>query len=156
MFKDYSRGMKMKLAIAVALSHQPKLLILDEATSGLDPIIRDEILEIFNEFTREEDHTVLLSSHIISDLEKISDYIAFLHQGKLLFCEEKDRLLEEYGILQVTEEEEKDVPKEAIVGRKQGKYATELLVKRSKISDAFEIERAGIEDIVLFLARKGE
>ena len=69
MFKDYSRGMKMKLAIAVALSHQPKLLILDEATSGLDPIIRDEILEIFNEFTREEDHTVLLSSHIISDLE---------------------------------------------------------------------------------------
>ena len=90
MFKDYSRGMKMKLAIAVALSHQPKLLILDEATSGLDPIIRDEILEIFNEFTREEDHTVLLSSHIISDLEKISDYIAFLHQGKLLFCEEKE------------------------------------------------------------------
>ena len=111
MFKDYSRGMKMKLAIAVALSHKPKLLILDEATSGLDPIIRDEILEIFNEFTREEDHTVLLSSHIISDLEKISDYIAFLHQGKLLFCEEKDRLLEEYGILQVTEEEEKDIPK---------------------------------------------
>lgn len=156
MFKDYSRGMKMKLAIAVALSHQPKLLILDEATSGLDPIIRDEILEIFNEFTREEDHTVLLSSHIISDLEKISDYIAFLHQGKLLFCEEKDRLLEKYGILQVTEEDEKDVPKEAIAGRKQGKYATELLVKRSKISDAFEIERAGIEDIVLFLARKGE
>lgn len=156
MFKDYSRGMKMKLTIAVALSHKPKLLILDEATSGLDPIIRDEILEIFNEFTREEDHTVLLSSHIISDLEKISDYIAFLHQGKLLFCEEKDRLLEEYGILQVTEEDEKDVPKEAIAGRKQGKYATELLVKRSKISDAFEIERAGIEDIVLFLARKGE
>lgn len=156
MFKDYSRGMKMKLAIAVALSHQPKLLILDEATSGLDPIIRDEILEIFNEFTREEDHTVLLSSHIISDLEKISDYIAFLHQGKLMFCEEKDRLLEKYGILQVTEEDEKDVPKEAIAGRKQGKYATELLVKRSKISDAFEIERAGIEDIVLFLARKGE
>lgn len=156
MFKDYSRGMKMKLAIAVALSHKPKLLILDEATSGLDPIIRDEILEIFNEFTREEDHTVLLSSHIISDLEKISDYIAFLHQGKLLFCEEKDRLLEEYGILQVTEEEEKDIPKEAIAGRKQGKYATELLVKRSKISDAFEIECAGIEDIVLFLARKGE
>ncbi len=156
MFKDYSRGMKMKLAIAVALSHKPKLLILDEATSGLDPIIRDEILEIFNEFTREENHTVLLSSHIISDLEKISDYIAFLHQGKLLFCEEKDRLLEEYGILQVTEEEEKDIPKEAIAGRKQGKYATELLVKRSKISDAFEIECAGIEDIVLFLARKGE
>ena len=137
-------------------AESPPLFYIHFFILRADPIIRDEILEIFNEFTREEDHTVLLSSHIISDLEKISDYIAFLHQGKLLFCEEKDRLLEKYGILQVTEEDEKDVPKEAIAGRKQGKYATELLVKRSKISDAFEIERAGIEDIVLFLARKGE
>lgn len=155
-FKEYSKGMKMKLAIAVALSHQPKLLILDEATSGLDPIIRDEILEIFNEFTREEDHSILISSHIISDLEKISDYIAFLHQGKLLLCEEKDRLLEEYGILQVTTAELLDVPKEAIIGQKDGKYAKELLVRRSQISSAFEVERAGIEDIILFLAKRGE
>lgn len=154
LFKDYSRGMKMKLAIAVALSHQPKLLILDEATSGLDPIVRDEILEIFNEFTREEEHSVLISSHIISDLEKISDYIAFLHEGKLLFCEEKDRLLETYGILHVTEAERQDIPQEAIVGKKEGKYATELLVKRSEISGAFEVERAGIEEIVLFLAKR--
>ena len=154
LFKEYSRGMKMKLAIAVALSHQPKLLILDEATSGLDPIVRDEILEIFNEFTREEDHSVLISSHIISDLEKISDYIAFLHQGKLLFCEEKDRLLETYGILHVTEAELKDIPQEAIVGKKEGKYATELLVKRAEVSGTFEVEHAGIEEIVLFLAKK--
>lgn len=156
MFKEYSRGMKMKLAIAVALSHNPKLLILDEATSGLDPMIRDEILEIFNDFTRDENHSVLISSHIISDLEKICDYIAFLHQGRLLFCEEKDRLHEEYGILHLTRAEMENVPEEAVVGRKDSEYGIELLVKREQISQAFEVERAGIEDIVLFLAKKGE
>lgn len=104
-FKDYSRGMKMKLTIAVALSHQAQLLVLDEATAGLDPIVRDEILELFNEFTRDETHSVLISSHILSDLEKLCDYIAFLHQGRLLFCEEKDALLEQYGIFNDTAEQ---------------------------------------------------
>lgn len=116
-FKDYSRGMKMKLAIAVALSHDPKLLVLDEATSGLDPIVRDEVLEIFNEFTRAEDHSILISSHILSDLEKLCDYIAFLHQGRLLFCEEKDRLLEEYGIFVGTAEQADSLLEEAVAGR---------------------------------------
>ena len=82
--KAYSRGMKMKLGIAVALSHHPKLLILDEATSGLDPLVRDEVVDIFGEFTRDENHSVLMSSHIVSDLEKICDYIAFLDNGKLI------------------------------------------------------------------------
>ena len=104
-FKDYSRGMKMKLTIAVALSHQAQLLVLDEATAGLDPIVRDEILELFNEFTRDETHSVLISSHILSDLEKLCDYIAFLHQGRLLFCEEKDALLEQYGTFNDTAEQ---------------------------------------------------
>ena len=86
-FKDYSRGMRMKLAIAAALSHGAKLLILDEATSGLDPMARDELLDIFNDFTRDENCSILLSSHIVSDLEKICDYIAFLHRGRLVLCE---------------------------------------------------------------------
>ena len=103
-FKDYSKGMKMKLGIAVALSHDPKLLILDEATSGLDPVVRDELMDIITEFTRDEGHSVLMSSHIVSDLEKLCDYITFLHKGELLLCEEKDRLLEQYGFLQTTEE----------------------------------------------------
>lgn len=106
MFKDYSRGMKMKLAIAVALSHGSRLLILDEATSGLDPIIRDEILDIFKEFVVDGSHSVLLSSHIISDLEKLCDYIAFIHKGKLLLCEKKDKLLKEYEELGYTTLEE--------------------------------------------------
>ena len=146
----------MKLAIAAALSHQAKLLILDEATSGLDPVVRDEILEIFNEFTREENHTVLLSSHIISDLEKICDYIACLHQGQLLFCEEKDRLIEECGIIRMTKEDAKKIPKQVILGKRENKYGTELLVRRCNVSNSYEIEKTNMEEIMLFLLQNRE
>lgn len=114
-FKDFSRGMKMKLGIAVALSHDPKLLILDEATSGLDPVVRDEVLDIFNEFTRDENHSILISSHIVSDLEKICDYIAFLHKGKLILFEEKDILLSQYGIIHCTEQQLNGLDQSAVV-----------------------------------------
>lgn len=153
MFKDFSRGMKMKLAIAVALSHHPKLLILDEATSGLDPIVRDEILEIFNDFTRDAEHSILISSHIVSDLEKLCDYIAFLHEGKLLLCEEKDRLLEEYGIIRMSKIDFEAIPREAIKGIRTSNYGVEALVKRHQVSSAFPIEHTTIEEIILFLVR---
>lgn len=152
-FKDYSRGMKMKLAIAVALSHHAKLLILDEATSGLDPIVRDEILDIFLDFTRQEDHSILISSHIVSDLEKLCDYIAFLHKGKLIFCEEKDRLLENYGMLHLTKEELADVDTTAIKGKRVNNYGVDVLVNRSKIPYSMKAETPSIEDIILFMVK---
>ena len=154
-FKDFSRGMKMKLAIAVALSHQAKLLILDEATSGLDPMVRDEILDIFNEYTRQEDRSILLSSHIVSDLEKICDYIAFLHKGKLVLCEEKDRLLDEYALVRLPHERLADLPEGGVVGVENDPYGVRALVRRDMVPHDLPLEHTNLEDIILFLARGG-
>ena len=154
--KEYSRGMRLKLSLAAALAHDPELLVLDEATAGLDPIVRDEILELFNEFTRDETHSVLISSHILSDLEKLCDYIAFLHQGRLLFCEEKDALLEQYGIFNDTAEQAEALMPEAIVSMETTPYGgVRALVRRELAPVGFQLEKPTIEDIILALV-KGE
>lgn len=154
MFKDFSRGMKMKLGLAVALSHNAKLLILDEATSGLDPVIRDEILDIFFEFTREENHSILISSHIVSDLEKICDYIAFLHKGKLMLCEEKDALREQYAIIRCTMEQLSALDPTAIVGSKKNAYGVEALVRNDWIPEGLEKSPVDIEQLFIFMVRE--
>ena len=154
-FKEYSRGMKMKLAIAVALSHGAELLILDEATSGLDPIIRDEILNIFYDFTRDPNHSILISSHIVSDLEKLCDYITFLHRGKMLFCDEKDVILEKYGVANCGKELFATIPDYAVVGVKESNYGVQCLVKRDEVSPSLNVEKVSLEDIILYMV-KGE
>lgn len=153
-FKDFSRGMKMKLGIAVALSHGSKLLLLDEATSGLDPVVRDEVVDMFGDFTRDETHSILLSSHIVSDLEKICDYIAFLHKGKLLLCEEKDRLLEEYGIVRCECERLKELDPKSILNKKVTPYGAEAVVLRNAVPQGVNISPISIEELFVHMVKE--
>jgi len=151
--KDFSRGMKMKLAIAVALSHKAKLLVLDEATSGLDPIVREQILDVFMEFIQNEENSILLSSHIVSDLEKVCDYITFIHEGKILLSKEKDLLMEEFGLLKCSKKDLENIPKDAIERVRENQFGVEALVKRNKIGRNVTVDKATLEDIMLFMIR---
>ena len=155
-FKDFSRGMKMKLGIAIAMSHGAKLLLLDEATSGLDPVVRDEVVEMFYDFTRDEGHSILISSHIVSDLEKLCDYIAFLHKGKLLLCEEKDVLLSEYGIIHCSSEELTHIEPQFIKHKKETSYGIEAIVLREKTPADFKISPITIEELFLFMVKEAK
>ena len=152
--KDYSRGMTMKLGIAAALSHRARLLLLDEATGGLDPMVREELLEVFADFAAQDGHGVLLSSHIVSDLERICDYIAFLHKGKLVLCEEKDVLLDKYAVLKCTREQLANIPQEAVHGKRVGTYGVEALVERELVPNGLVLDRAALEDIILYMVKE--
>ncbi len=154
-FKDLSRGMKMKLGIAVALSHDAKLLILDEATNGLDPVVRDEVTDLFMEFTRDENHSVLISSHIVSDLEKICDYIAFIHKGKVILCEEKDRLREDYAVIRCTDKQLGELNQSAVIGARKDAYGVTAVAKKTEIPAGFECSPVTVEELFVFML-KGE
>ena len=152
-FREFSRGMKMKLGLAVALSHQAKLLILDEATSGLDPVVRDEVVSILSEFTRDESHSILISSHIVSDLEKLCDYVAFLHKGKLLLYEEKDMLLSEYGILHCRPE---DLPETGVLHKKLSPYGAEAIVRRDAVKPGTALSPISMEELFVFMSKEAK
>lgn len=151
--KDLSRGMKMKLSLATALSHRPKLLILDEPTSGLDPIIRNEILDIFLDFIQDEEHSILISSHITSDLEKVADYITFIHEGEIVFSDSKDHLLYDYGLIKCQEKDFCSIDPEDIVKYKKNSYHYEVLIKNKRQLKnkykALTMDSVSIEDLML-------
>lgn len=157
--KTFSKGMKMKLSIAVAFAHHPQLLILDEATSGLDPIVRDDILDMFLEFVQDEEHSILVSSHITSDLEKVADYIVFIHAGKVIFCEPKDELLERYGIIKCGAAQFDAIDKNDIVTYRKQDYEWQVLVaNREKVAKRYPkamVIPATIDEIMLLYV-KGE
>ena len=150
----FSRGMRMKLQIAVALSHKADLLILDEPTSGLDPIVRNEMLNIFQTFMEEENHTVFLSSHIISDLERIADEITFIDKGRILLSDNKDKILEQHGLLKVKKADLDRVDKADIIAVKKSTYGAEILVKnRSECHQKYPdllMDSPTLEEIMLF------
>ena len=153
-YKDMSKGTRMKTGIAVALSHDPRLLILDEATNGLDPVVRSEVNEIFTEFTRDESHSILISSHIVSDLDRICDYIVFIHNGRLMLFEEKDRLLEKYCIVHCTREQLSSIERSKIIGRKENKYDISVLMEKSQVKSGFSTSPVDIEELFVFMAKE--
>lgn len=157
--KEYSKGMKMKLSIACALAHRPRLLILDEATVGLDPVVRSEILEEFMDFIQDESHAVLISSHITSDLERVADYVTYLHQGRVVVQGGKDDLLDRYGRLVCSAADFERVEKADLVGVRRSQFSCEALVKNRRDFlrryPGLTVDRVSLEDIMVFTV-KGE
>lgn len=153
---ELSTGNLMKLKIISAICQQPELLIFDEPTSGLDPVIRDEIIEFLFDYMRDGDRTILFSSHILSDIEKIADYIIYIHQGRVILYDEKDSLIEKYGILKTSED---NIEKygDFILKTRKNKYSTEALIKNVEVFKEFYpnevVDKVNVEDIMIFLSR---
>ncbi len=157
--KTLSKGMKKKLELASALAHKPKLLILDEATSGLDPVVRREVLDIFLEFMQQEDHTILISTHITSELERIADKIIFMNEGRIILNEEGDTLIEDYGVIRCGEKEYKMIDKEDIIRCYKNKYDYEILVKdKNRLENKYKdmvIDKISLDELMVLMI-KGE
>ncbi len=157
--KDFSRGMKMKYALITALAHHPKLLILDEATSGLDPVVRDEILDLFLAFIRDEEHSILFSSHITSDIERAADYLVFIHGGRILLNAEKDALLARYGVVRCGADVLETLDKSHIVGVRRNEFGTEALIDNrpdAPARDGMVVDPATVDDIMLYTIKGGK
>ena len=152
--KDFSTGMRAKLNIAVALSHGAELLVLDEATSGLDPVVRDEILDILLEFVQNENNSIFISSHITSDLEKICDYIAFIKNGEIVFVENKDELKDKYALIHCTKQQFAEIDPSAVVGTKQTEFNVSALVLKEAVKEGMVAEKPSIEDIMLYSTKE--
>ncbi len=155
MLKDFSKGMKMKAAIAVAFSYDSDVLILDEPTSGLDPVVRDEIIEMIYNYNQNGDRSVLLSSHITADLEKICDYIVYIHEGRIIFNEEKDELLNRYAIYSIEDKHLRELNKSAFIKVLKREYRTEILAQKDKMPKDFEYKPVTLDEMMLFYS-KGE
>lgn len=156
---ELSRGMQMKLQIATALSHHAKLLIMDEPTGGLDPVVRNEILDIFMDFIQDGENTILLSSHIITDIERIADYIVFINQGRILLSEDKETVGQRHGVIKCSEEEFQKIAPEDVISTRKSTFGVEALVGdmegcRKKYSNLL-CEKTTLEDTFLFYARYG-
>lgn len=156
---DFSKGMKMKLSIICAMTHRPRLLILDEATTGLDPVVRDEILDLFLEFIQDEERSVFFSSHIISDIQKIADYVVLIHKGKIIFEESKDDLIYNYGIIKCGKSRFSDISPDDYIIYREGKLSMECLVRDKKAAvhkyKDIVVDPASLEDIMLFYIKRG-
>ena len=152
--------MRMKLQIAAALSHNAKLLVMDEPTSGLDPVVRNEIIQIFREYEMREDHTILLSSHITGDLEKIADEVVFIDGGKIVLAGNKDEILEKHALLKCSNEEAGNISGSLIVFSQPGKYGTEMLVNDAaackRLYPNAIIESATLEEIMIYYVNKSK
>lgn len=151
--KDYSKGMEMRLSIAAALSHHPELLVLDEPTSGLDPVMRSEILDLLLEFMQDENHSVLMSTHITSDLEHIADYICFIHNGEIVFFEERNEMTEKYRILKCSDSQLEAVDKRDIIGMHKGKFCNEVLTSAAGKYPDITADKASIEEIMVYYVK---
>ena len=151
--------MKMKLSIICAMAHRPKLLILDEATTGLDPIVRDEVLDLFLEFIQDEDCSIFFSSHITSDIQKIADYVILIHQGKIIFEEQKDNLVYNYGVAKCGKEKFAQLSTDDYIIHRTTNMSVECLVHNK---EAFKrkykniiVDNATLEDIILLYVKGG-